>query len=136
MPIYEYECRACGQRSSLLFTSLSKVEKKPHCPHCNSVRMSRLLSKPARIRVHRSASEASSDLRAVEPRKAMEHVARSYDDAGIDPGRGFEEVARRVRAGDSAEDLQQAVAEARQKEGLPAPESGSRKSKGQTKKRK
>lgn len=119
MPIYEYQCKACGQQSSLLFATISKVEKKPHCPHCNSVRLSRLLSTPARIRVNRSASESSGNLQRVEPRKAVEHVARSYDDAGIDPGRGFEEVVKRVRADDSPEDLRQAVAEARKKEGLP-----------------
>ncbi len=118
MPIYEYHCQACNQQSSLLFASLSKIEKKPHCPHCNSMRMSRLLSAPARIRVKRSASESSGNLKSVEPRQAIEQAARSYDDAGIDPGRGFEEVAQRVRAGDSPEDLQQAVAEARQKEGV------------------
>ncbi|MGQ0604289.1 MAG: FmdB family zinc ribbon protein [Anaerolineales bacterium] len=119
MPIYEYQCKACGQQSSLLFSTISKVEKRPRCPHCNSVRLSRLLSTPARIRVSRSASESSGNLQRVEPRKAMEHVARSYDDAGIDPGRGFEEVAQRVRAGDSPEDLRQAVAEARKKEVSP-----------------
>jgi putative FmdB family regulatory protein len=119
MPIYEYQCQACGQQSSLLFASLSKIEKKPHCPHCNSVRMNRLLSAPARIRVKRSASERSGNLKSVEPRQAIEQAAQSYDDAGIDPGRGFEEVAQRVRTGDSPEDLQQAVAEARQKEGVP-----------------
>jgi len=120
MPIYEYHCQACGQQSSLLFASLSKIEKKPLCPHCNSVRMNRLVSAPARIRVKSSASESSGNLKSVEPRQAIEQAARSYDDAGIDPGRGFEEVAQRVRAGDSPEDLQQAVAEARKKEGAPS----------------
>ena len=115
MPIYEYVCKACGKRSSLLFRSFSSVEAKPRCPHCNSRKLSRALSHPARIRVARSASD-SGELRAVNPRKAVENLSRQYDQAGIDPGAGFEEVARRAAAGDAPETLQEAVKEVRQNE--------------------
>jgi hypothetical protein len=51
-------------------------------------------------------------------------VSRHYDQAGIDPGRGFEEVARRAAAGDSPETLKEMVAEARKSEGSPDSSAG------------
>lgn len=114
MPIYEYVCRACGKRSSLLFRSYVSVEKKPRCPHCDSLKLTRALSKPSLIRVSRGSSETSGELRAVDPRKAVEHLSRQYDQSGIDPGGGFEEVVKLAAKGDSPDTLKEAVQEARQ----------------------
>ena len=116
MPIYEYVCRACGQRSSLLFRSFGSVEKKPRCPHCQSLKLDRALSKPAPVRVARAAADSSGELRAVDPRKAVENISRQYDQIGVDPGSGFEEVAKLAARGDSPETLKEAVQEARQTE--------------------
>jgi putative FmdB family regulatory protein len=113
VPIYEYVCKGCGRRSSLLFRSFSSVEDKPRCPHCNSRRLSRVVSRPALIRVSRSASD-SGELRAVNPREAVENLSRQYDESGIDAGSEFEEVARRAAAGDSPETLHEIVHAARQ----------------------
>jgi putative FmdB family regulatory protein len=120
MPIYEYVCQACGKRSSLLFRSFGSVEAKPRCPHCQSRKLNRALSKPAMIRVSHSPAESSGQLRAVDPRKAVENLSRQYDQSGIDPGGGFEEVARLAARGDSPDTLKEAVQEARQKEKKPA----------------
>jgi putative FmdB family regulatory protein len=115
MPIYEYVCKACGKRSSLLFRSYSSIEAKPRCPHCNSLKLRRALSAPGLIRA-RSASDSSGELRAVDPRKAVESLSRQYDQAGIDPGGGFEEVAKLAARGDSPDTLKEAVQEAKQNE--------------------
>jgi putative FmdB family regulatory protein len=40
MPIYEYECRACGSH----FEKIIYGAAEPHCPSCNSADLSRLLS--------------------------------------------------------------------------------------------
>ena len=116
MPIYEYVCQACGRRSSLLFRSFSSVEAKPRCPHCPSLKLNRALSRPAMLRVPRGPTDASGELRAVDPRKAVEQLSRQYDQSGIDPGRGFEEVTRLAARGDSPETLKEAVQAARQSE--------------------
>ena len=115
MPLYEYVCKECGRKSSLLFRSYSSVEETPHCPHCNSSQLSRMQSRIGMVRVSPGAS-SSGELRAVDPRRAAENLSRQYDAAGIDPGRGFEEVAKRVAAGDSVEMLHEAVQQARQNE--------------------
>jgi putative FmdB family regulatory protein len=115
MPIYEYECSACGQRSSILFRSYAGVEEAPHCRHCDSAALTRVPSRPGLTHSAPGASGAG-ELRAVEPRRAVENMSRQYDRAGIDPGRGFEEVARRAAAGERPEALKEVVAEARKNE--------------------
>ena len=119
MPIYEYVCQACGQKSSLLFGSFSSVAERPHCPHCHSRRLTRALSRPALIRSARNDASLG-ELRTVDPRKTVEHLSRQYDASGIDPGHDFEDVAQRAAAGDSPETLHEMVHEARQKKNKPS----------------
>lgn len=114
MPIYEYECSACGRRSSILFRSFAQVEETPHCQHCDSVAIARVPSRPGLISTKGGAAEGGA-LRAVDPRRAVEHMSRQYDQAGIDPGQGFAEVAQRAAAGAKPETLQEIVKEAREK---------------------
>lgn len=116
MPIYEYVCKTCGQRSSILFRSYSAVAASPHCRHCDSTELTRVPSRPGLIRTAPSAADGG-ELRVVDPRRAVDNMSRQYDQAGIDPGRGFEEVARRAAAGDSPETLQEVIREARKDEG-------------------
>jgi putative FmdB family regulatory protein len=118
MPIYEYECSACSRRSSILFRSYANVEDAPHCRHCDSIALTRVPSRPSLITTTASPSDTGA-LRAVEPRRAVENLSRQYDKAGVDPGRGFEEVARRAAAGDRPETLKEIVAEARKTEPSP-----------------
>ena len=43
MPLYEYECAACGAAFELLVRS----SEKPACPECGSVRLEKQFSVPA-----------------------------------------------------------------------------------------
>jgi putative FmdB family regulatory protein len=47
MPIYEYQCRACGERFELIAMSPSERPKKVSCPACDSSDVQRLFSPPA-----------------------------------------------------------------------------------------
>ena len=40
MPIYEYECRACGNR----FEAIVRMNDSPACPSCKSEDLERLIS--------------------------------------------------------------------------------------------
>jgi putative FmdB family regulatory protein len=119
MPIYEYSCVACGKRASILYRSYASVEERPHCPHCEADGLRRVVSRPGLIRSVASASDAG-ELRAVEPRQALENLSRQYDRSGVDPGRGFEQVAQRAARGDSPVELKEAVAEVRRQTGAPS----------------
>lgn len=111
MPIYEYKCKTCGRIIELLVRSGSK---QPRCKHCDSTQLKRLISRPGLIRGQTGGDDGR--LRPVEPRRAVEHMSRTYDQTGIDPGQGFAEVAKRVDAGDSPQELKEAVKEARKNE--------------------
>ena len=115
MPIYEYKCNNCENTSSIFFRSIKSVDTESvKCQHCASSSLKRLISRPGRIQSKGEPSEG--DLRAVDPRKTVESMSRQYDNAGIDPGTGFDEVARQVAAGKSPETLKEVIKEARKKE--------------------
>lgn len=113
MPIYEYECKACGQISEILMRTLREPQEL-HCPRCNSVELARLVSRPGLIRSQGRTEPGS--LRPVDPRKAVEGMSRMYDQSGVDPGQGFREVAQRAAAGDSPDTLKEMITEVKQKE--------------------
>ena len=115
MPIYEYKCNNCKNTSSIFFRSIKSADTESiKCRHCASSSLKRLISRPGRIQ---SKGETSvGDLRAVDPRKTVESMSRQYDNAGIDPGRGFDEVARQAAAGKSPETLKEVIKEARKNE--------------------
>ena len=128
MPIYEYKCNNCKNTSSIFFRSIKSADTESvKCQHCASPSLKRLISRPGRIQ---SKGEPSvGDLRAVDPRKTVESMSRQYDNAGIDPGRGFDEVARQAAAGKSPETLKEVIKEARKNE----PKKSSQSSKGKNK---
>ncbi|MGH2399192.1 MAG: FmdB family zinc ribbon protein [bacterium] len=49
MPIYEYRCRECRKRSSLLLLSY-KEKAEPTCPHCGSRQLARIMSRFATVK--------------------------------------------------------------------------------------
>jgi putative FmdB family regulatory protein len=113
MPIYEYQCRDCGEISEILVRTL-KEPQEIHCKNCDSIDLTRLLSRPGLIRSQGRAEPGA--LRPVDPRRAVENMSRMYDQTGVDPGQGFSEVAKRAAAGDSPDTLKEVVKEAKQKE--------------------
>ena len=115
MPIYEYKCNDCENTSSIFFRSIKSADTESvKCQHCASFSLTQLISRPGRIQ---SKGETNvGDLRAVDPRKTVESMSRQYDNAGIDPGRGFDEVARQAASGKSPETLKEVIKEARKNE--------------------
>ena len=129
MPIYEYKCNNCKNTSSIFFRSIKSADTESvKCQHCASPSLKRLISRPGRIQ-SKGEPSAAGDLRAVDPRRTVESMSRQYDNAGIDPGRGFDEVARQAAAGKSPETLKEVIKEARKNE----PKESSQSSKGKNK---
>jgi putative FmdB family regulatory protein len=61
MPIYDYECAACGERFDKLIRSISQPLPEIICPACQSTEVQRLISAPT-IR----AGSASGETQAAE----------------------------------------------------------------------
>ena len=60
MPIYEYLCRDCRKRSTLLVLSLSS-STPPACKHCGSLAVDRLMSKFSSPKSEEARLESLSD---------------------------------------------------------------------------
>jgi len=60
MPIYEYRCRKCGKRVSVLTLRVSE-EAKPECDRCGSKRLQRLMSRFATVKSDDARLESLAD---------------------------------------------------------------------------
>ena len=102
MPIYEYECRGCNRRVSLLIRSLASAEA-PRCPRCGSAELSRLMSRFATPKSEEARLEAAADpsqfgdLDENDPQAVARFVKRmgeaTGEDLGDDLGEAMEEAA-------------------------------------------
>jgi putative FmdB family regulatory protein len=75
MPIYDFECTACGER----FEELCKIDARPPCPVCGEPEARRLLSQVAEIPrlVQSSGTKRRSDnARRVERERRQERQAQ------------------------------------------------------------
>ena len=91
MPIYEYECRGCRRRVSLLIRTPQAAEA-PRCPRCGSAELSRLMSRFATVKSEDarldSLSDPSSfgDLDENDPRSVAQFVKKMGSEMGEDLG--------------------------------------------------
>ena len=60
MPIYEYRCRKCGKRFSVLTLRISETPK-PECTKCGSTNADRLLSRFAMPKSEEARLDSMSD---------------------------------------------------------------------------
>ena len=60
MPIYEYRCLDCGRVSSFIVLSL-RTPFHPECKRCQSRKMTKLISRVARVRSEESRLESLAD---------------------------------------------------------------------------
>lgn len=110
MPIYEYVCRSCRRRSSILFRSYSQVSE-PVCTHCGSQEMTRLVSRFAVAKSEESRlddlADPSSfgDLDENDPRSVAKWARRMGDEMGEDLGPEFDEMVDRMEAGEMPDDM-------------------------------
>jgi putative FmdB family regulatory protein len=58
MPIYEYQCQACGERFDKLIRSINQVSPEIVCPVCQSMDVQRLISAPT---IHPASARSGSE---------------------------------------------------------------------------
>ena len=97
MPIYEYKCQDCGRRSSILLLRIDPAFV-PSCRHCQSQRVSRLISKVAVLRSEESRLESLADpsrigdLDEEDPKSVARWMKRMGKEVGEDIGEDFEQM--------------------------------------------
>lgn len=118
MPIYEYFCRDCQRRVSLLWRSFADAESRaPICPRCGGQHLTRLISRVAVLRSEESRLEDLADPSALDgldendPKSLARFMRKMADETGEDLGPEFEEVIGRLEAGEDPESIEKAMPE-------------------------
>ena len=107
MPIYEYRCNDCGRNFSFLY-GVSRDSRDPLCPACQGRRLSRLISRVARVRSEESMLEDLADPTKIgdfdDPRSMAKWAKKMSgalgDEAGEDFGDVMEEMMEAERHGE------------------------------------
>lgn len=124
MPIYPYRCLNCRKRFEI-YLSYSEYGTRPvHCPHCQSDQVQRRI---IRVRIARSEESRlddladSGDLDGLEedPRLLGRMMRKMSNELGEDMGPELDEVIDRLEAGQSPEEIEQALPELGGEESLP-----------------
>lgn len=110
MPIYEYRCRRCRKRFSVLTLRVSE-KPKPRCEHCGSRSAERLLSRFAMPRSEEARLNALADPSALsgldenDPRSTARWMRKMGREMGEEAGgEDFDEMMDEMEAGEDAGD--------------------------------
>jgi putative FmdB family regulatory protein len=105
MPIYEYDCKACGARVSIFFRSISVVAD-PRCDRCGSTDLERLMSRVTVLRSGDYSSALDDDLGLDEndPRAMAAWARRMRAEMGNEGGAEMDEMIDRLERGESLDD--------------------------------
>ncbi len=105
MPIYEYLCQDCGKVSSFIVLNIQNPYH-PHCKRCQSGKMTKLISRVARVRSEESRLESLADpsklgdLDENDPASMARWMKRMGKEMGEDMGEDFDAVVDEVMEGE------------------------------------
>ncbi len=109
MPIYEYLCRACGKRCSILVLNL-RNPRPAGCRHCGSSQVDRLLSRFAAPKSEEARLEALTDPNNLgeydenDPHSTARFMKKMGEAMGEDAGDDMEAMMEQAGAiGESGE---------------------------------
>jgi len=97
MPIYEYLCQDCGRISSFIVLSV-RGSFNPKCKRCQSKKMTKLISRIARVRSEESRMESLADpsklgdIDEKDPASMARWMKRMGKELGEDLGEDFDSV--------------------------------------------
>jgi len=103
MPIYEYRCLDCGRVSSFIVLSL-RTPFHPECQRCQSRKMTKLISRVARVRSEESRLESLADPAKLgdidenNPASMARWMKRMGKELGEDLGEDFDSMVDEAMA--------------------------------------
>lgn len=106
MPIYEYLCQDCGKVSTFIFLSI-RDPLQPKCKRCQSGKMTRLISRVARVRSEESRLGSLADpskfgdLDEKDPASMARWMKRMGKELGEDLGDDFDSMVDQAVEEDS-----------------------------------
>ena len=109
MPIYEYRCRKCGKRFSVLTLRVSETPK-PECTKCGGTSADRLMSRFAMPKSDDARADAMSDpsnlsgLDENDPKSVARWMRKMGKEMGDDlGGEDFDQMMDEIEDGDGGE---------------------------------
>lgn len=118
MPIYEYRCGNCRRRVNIFFRSFSAVQNTtPHCPNCDSTKLTRLVSRVATIKSEDARLESLADpsnlggLDESDPKSLARFMRKMGGEMGEEMGPEFDEMVGRLESGESPEEIEKSMPE-------------------------
>jgi putative FmdB family regulatory protein len=106
MPIYEYRCQECGRISSFIVLNM-RIPFHPECKRCQSRKMTKLISRVARVRSEESRLESLADpakLGSIDennPASMARWMKRMGKELGEDAGEDFDSMVDEAMAEES-----------------------------------
>jgi putative FmdB family regulatory protein len=115
MPVYEYVCQSCGQRSRLFLSYVAYDQATPECPHCGEANLKRRVGRIAIAKSEESRMDnlmddpSLSGLDEEDPRAMGRFMRQMSHEMGEELGGEFEEVVSRLESGESPESIEESM---------------------------
>jgi putative FmdB family regulatory protein len=114
MPNYGYRCLQCKRRFEVYLSYQDYGKRGVHCPYCNSEQVQRRIG---RVRFARSEDSRLEDLADPsnlagledDPKAMARMMRRMGSEMGEELGPEFDEVVDRLEAGQSPEEIEEAL---------------------------
>ncbi len=95
MPIYEYRCRACGKKNTVLTLRASEIVA-PVCERCGGTDLARLMSRFAMVRSDEARldhlGDDAGDVDENDPKSVARWMRSMGKELGEDAGADFDEM--------------------------------------------
>ncbi len=114
MPTYEYLCQNCGQPFDVFMPLSEYGKRKVKCAHCGSTRVRRRMTRIRVARSEESRMESLADDSALEglendPQALGQMMKKMGREMGEDLPPEFDDMAARLAAGQSPEEIESAL---------------------------
>ena len=114
MPFYPYRCLACRKRFDEYMAYSEYGTRAVTCPHCKSQNVQRRINRVRIAKSEESRMENIADPGSLEgleddPRALGQMMRKMSREMGEDMGPEFDEVIDRLEAGQSPEDIEEAL---------------------------
>ncbi len=114
VPVYAYRCQDCQRKFAIRMTYEEYGTRVVQCPKCQSKQISRLISRVRMLRSEESRLDNLADpanLAGLEddPKALGRMMRQMSSEMGEELGPEFDEVVDRLEAGQSPEDIEDAL---------------------------
>ena len=131
MPSYDFACNTCKKRSTLRFATYNAYfEAVPTCLHCASTDIYRVIGRVAQAKAEGARfsnsvdDSALPDLDNADPATLGRYLRKMSEETGESLGDEFNEVVDRLERGEDPEEIEKAIPQMADPDGIGAETGG------------